>query len=145
MRSTSGFTLIELLIVIGSGILLIGLFAVLGTQTVQNAEFDRVRETIRSELAAAQTDAISGTLDSSWGVKFSSNVVTRFRGATYASRITSFDRVTSFGDDVTISGATEVDFTRPFGLPSASAIVVCSDGTHTATTTVNTNGAIIVQ
>lgn len=145
MRRQTGFTLVELLVVIGIMAVFAGITATVGVTAIRNAEFDRVRETVRNELAIAQADTIGGSLDSTWGVAFTSSTVTRYRGASYASRDISFDRISSFGNAVTLSGTTDVPFTRPTGLPNAAASIVITGGQLHATTTVNTAGAISVQ
>lgn len=145
MRSSHGFTIVELLIVIGVFALFAGIATIVGTRSLRNTEFDRVRETIRMELSSAQADTIGGTLDSAWGVAVFPNAVTRFRGSTYATRVSAFDRTTTFGNAVIIGGASEVDFTRPFGLPASATSITYTDGVYSATTTVSTAGAIDVQ
>ncbi len=144
MRPSSGFTLVEILLTLGLVISLVGLSAALGSQAVRHTEFDRVRESIRSELTAARTDSIGGTLDSSWGVAFFPHAITRYRGTNYATRSTAEDRTLTFENAVLLSGAAEVTFTRPFGIPSAPATIVASDGLRTASTTVNAIGTIDV-
>lgn len=145
MRVSAGFSLVEILIVLGLTIIFVGLSATVGNQAIRNAEFDRVRELIRSELASAQTDSIGGTSDSNWGVAFFPNAITRYRGTSYAARITADDRVTTFGNAVVISGTSDVTFSRPFGLPVSPATITVSDGIHTAITTVNSAGSIDVR
>ncbi len=145
MKSSPGFSLMELIIVMGMTVFLVGLSAAIGTQAIKNAEFDRVRELVRGELATAQADTIGGTLDDTWGVRFFPNAVTRYRGASYAARQTAYDIQTVFSNAVSVTGTADVVFTRPKGLPLAAASIVISDGTHVATTTVNAAGAISVQ
>ena len=145
MKTSRGFTLIELIVVMAVLAVLVGATALLGMRTVNVQEFERVRETARNELVAARSDTIAGSNDSAWGVKFNANSAVRFKGNTYASRVSAYDRTTSFGNTVTISGTSEVDFTRPFGAPSASATIILSDGSRTATMTVNTIGTIQIQ
>lgn len=145
MRLRPGLTLLEIVIVLGLVAVLTGLTAIFSSQALRNAEFDRARETIRNELVAAQSDTIGGTNDSAWGVAFTSSTLTRYRGASYATRDTSFDRVTTFNSNVTISGTTDIPFTRPSGIPSASATIVISSDTLHATTTINPAGLISIQ
>lgn len=145
MKRLPGFTLAELLLALGIMLIFIGATAALSTRAIKNGEFDRVRETVRNELMAAQTDTIAGTFDASWGVAFATNTVTRYRGASYATRNSSFDRVVAFGNGVTISGTADVPFTRPRGFPLAPASIVVTDGLRTATTTINSIGAITIQ
>jgi prepilin-type N-terminal cleavage/methylation domain-containing protein len=145
MKTRSGFTLIEMLIVMAMTAIFAGFAAVLGAPVIRHAEFDRVRETVRNELVAAQADTVGGTLDSAWGVAFTTSTVTRYRGGSYATRVTASDRVTTFSGGFILSGATEVHFSRPTGLVSSTAVVVITSGTLQTTTTVNTAGSISVQ
>lgn len=145
MKTLSGFTLIELLTVMGMLAFFAGLTAAVSVPALRNAEFGRVRETVRNELAAAQAFTISGTFDASWGVAFSSNTVTRYQGTSYATRNAAFDRVTTFGNSVILSGTTDVAFTRPAGIPVTDAAIVIESGALRATTIVNTAGTISVE
>ncbi len=145
MNTRSGFTLVELLIVVGMMAVFAGLAATVSFPAIRNAEFDRVRETVRSELVAAQADTIAGTLDSAWGVAFSANAITRYKGMSYATRSTTYDHTTSFGDGVVLSGTTDIGFNRPTGLPTSTATIVMTSGVLHATTTVSTMGMISTQ
>lgn len=145
MQIRPGFSLVEMLIVIGMMALFAGFASSVSVPMIRHAEFDRVRETVRNELVAAQADTIAGTLDSSWGVAFFSNAVTRYKGGSYASRVTSYDRVTSFDNGVILSGASDIAFNRPSGTPSSTATIVMTSGTLHATTTVSAVGAISIQ
>lgn len=145
MTFRPGFTLMELTIVLGMMAVFAGFASAISVPTIRSAEFDRVRETIRNELVAAQADTIGGTLDAAWGVAFTTGTVIRYRGATYATRNTAFDRVTTFADDVTIGGTRDIPFNRPFGSVTSTATIILTNGTLYATTTVNTAGAVSVQ
>ncbi len=140
-----GFTVFELVVVIGLIAAIAGFSVALTTSALRGQEFDRVREIAKSELAAARSDTIAGTQDSTWGVAFSATAITRFQGATFASRNAAMDRVSGVGNAITISGATEINFLRPYGVPTASATVLLSDGNRTAFITVTDAGAIDVR
>lgn len=145
MHLRSGFTFIELLIVFALLAIFAGFAAMVSAPAIRNAEFDRTRETIRQELVAAQTDTIGGTQDASWGVAFSSNRITRYRGASYATRNSAYDLVTTFMNGSVISGTADVPFTRPFGVPASAATVVITLGAMQATTTVSASGGISIR
>ncbi|MEK7116299.1 MAG: hypothetical protein AAB879_02810 [Patescibacteria group bacterium] len=140
-----GFSIFELVVVIGLIAAIAGFSVVFTTTAIRGQEFDRVRAIIHSELAAARSDTISGTNDSAWGVAFSPNAATRFQGATFATRNAAMDRTTSFGNAVTISGATEIDFVRPHGIPVTSSTVRISDGFRFSFITVTAAGAIDIR
>lgn len=138
----SGFSLFELIVVIAL-IAVISTFSVTLTSTaVRGQEFERVRETIVRELMAARQDTAAGTRDSAWGVVLSPNAITRFQGATFASRNATMDLTTNFGNEIVIAGATEIDFLRPEGIPTASSTILLSDGIRSARITVTAAGAI---
>lgn len=138
----SGFSLFELIIVIAL-IAAIATFSVTLTDTaVRGQEFTRVRETIAQELTAARNDTVAGTRDAAWGVAFSSNAITRFQGTTFATRNATLDRATQFGNEVMISGASEIDFVRPAGTPTASTTILLSNGIRSARITVTETGAL---
>lgn len=141
-----GFTLLEILIVIGFAALLFVVSGLFQTEPrLQSLELERARELIRSDLARAQTDTIAGTEDLPWGVAFTTRSITRFAGASFATRNTSFDVATSFSSPVSISGPAEVVFGRPGGEPSAAAAITVTDGRRTYTIRVNAAGSISVE
>jgi len=145
MKKQRGFTLVELLIVFGIVAALVGLTAAISNTAITNSEFDRVADTLRGELFAAQTDTIAGTHDSAWGVAFNDNSIVRYKGASYATRDQTFDLVTNFGNQVIISGADEVAFTRPYGIPVTSVEISIYDGMRHATATISHIGTIEIN
>lgn len=144
MRSLPGFTMFEILIVMAMLVFFAGLTAAISAKALRNGEFDRVRETLRGELVAAQANSIAGTLDSAWGVAVATSSITRYRGASYATRNATYDRTTIFSGSIKLSGTTDVAFSRPNGT-STPATIVITDGTSFTTTTVNAVGAIEVK
>jgi len=142
LRTAPGFTLVEAGVILGVMVILVGMYAALGNRAIQNMEFHRVRELVRTELSAAQADTIAGTRDARWGVAFFPNSLVRYQGSSYASRVTAFDLTKTFSNAVVISGTSDVAFTRPYGLPVSSASIVISDGANTSTITVNVAGRI---
>ncbi len=130
--------------VMGIMLLLVGLTAAISGRSIRNSEFDRVRDTIRGELFAAQADTMAGTRDSAWGVAFFSNSITRYKGDSFITRDQTFDLVTDFKNQVIISGTVDVPFIRPFGLVSTTAQIHISDDTLyvSSTATISPSGAI---
>lgn len=143
-HSEFGFTLIELLVVMGIVIILTSLGAIVGTKTLQHQEITRTVDIVRSELATARSHAFSGTNDTAWGVAFFDNRAVRFSGATYSARNASDDRTSIFSSTISITGASEIDFTRPEGIPQTPATLTITDGTSTYTITIAATGSISV-
>lgn len=140
--SWSGFTLVETLIVLAIFVFLLSGAALVGNQIVRWNEFDRAKETIRSELLTAQGDTIAGTQGGAWGVAFGPRSLTAFFGNTYAARNPAYDRTTSFSSQIRFFAPAEIDFLAPRGLPKATGTIVVTDGAHAATATVNAAGLI---
>ncbi len=145
MKKISGVTLVEMLIVFGIMAVLVGLTAAISNTSINNSEFDRVKDALRGELFAAQADTMAGTLDSTWGVTFGLNSITRYKGNNYEDRDTDFDLVNDFSNNVIISGADEVVFTRPYGIPVTSIELHITDGFRHATATVSHVGKIEIE
>ncbi len=121
-----GFTLVEMIIVI---IILSILFAgtlvaignVFGKQNVKNHGIQMV-ETMRE----AHRNAISQRLDAPWGIKFddasSPNTYTLFKGASFISRDTDYDRQIVLPTSLSIDslslngGGDEMIFTQETGI-----------------------------
>jgi prepilin-type N-terminal cleavage/methylation domain-containing protein len=145
MKLISGFTLSELLLVLGIMGVLVGITAVMSNTSLKNTEFDRVVDTVRGEIFAAQSDTIAGTLDSEWGVAFFTSSIVRYKGQNYTNRDPAFDLITEFSNQVIIQNADEVAFTRPHGTPVTSVEVSIYDGLRYATATVNHIGTIEIK
>lgn len=140
-----GFTLIELLIVLAIGAMALGSLVIFGNQFIVAQELDRAVELTKNELKAAQSNSISGTMDSVWGVEFFSNYIIRFRGESFANRVEEFDYLTNFSSALSISGPNEIVFSRPNGIPSITGDIIFTLGSRTKTITINTEGVISVQ
>ncbi|MDP3793923.1 MAG: hypothetical protein Q8R07_04175, partial [Candidatus Uhrbacteria bacterium] len=90
----------------------------------------------------ARDDTISGTRDANWGVAFFPHLIVRFQGDGYAARVSGFDRATTIDPSITLSGASEINFRRPEGVPTASGTVMIKIDSQTAVITVNEAGMV---
>jgi prepilin-type N-terminal cleavage/methylation domain-containing protein len=145
MKLISGFTLSELLLVLGIMGVLVGITAAMSNTSLKNTEFDRVVDTVRGEIFAAQADTIAGTFDSEWGVAFFANSIVRYKGPNYLNRDPAFDLITEFSNQVILQNADEVAFTRPYGMPVTSVELSMFDGLRYATATVSHMGTIEIK
>jgi prepilin-type N-terminal cleavage/methylation domain-containing protein len=136
-----GFTLIELIIVLTISAIL---FSIVGSLSV--AAFPRTQLSIESAIVLqtvrrAQSKAITGTKDETWGVKFNASQMVLFAGDTYAARVTALDQAHSFPEDLVLSGLTEVLFSARTGTPSTTGDIVLTQGSTGKTITLNLNAA----
>ncbi len=138
-----GFTLLEILLGISISILLLTTAVwALGNQAVRLGSLRETREAVRHELELARDDTAAGTRDANWGVAFFPHLLVRFQGDGYATRVSGFDRATTVDSSITFSGAGEIDFRRPEGVPVASGTVMIKNSSQTAIITVNDVGAV---
>jgi len=141
--SSRGFTLVEMLIVLA----LLGAIAAVGIPvyyTIQGRnDADVAVQSIALSLRRAQLLSEGSSGDSVWGVHMATGTVTVFRGASYASRATSFDEVNDLSPAITASGVNDVTYSKVYGLPSATGtMLLTSKADGTRTITINTKGGV---
>jgi prepilin-type N-terminal cleavage/methylation domain-containing protein len=137
-----GFTLIELLLVI-SIVLIIGTFSVVffSRFLTQNAVANSQDQLI-TELRKAQIYAMMGRQNGNWGVRFGSNKITLFQGNSYDTRNNAFDETFSQNPNISISGFSEIVFSKATGLPSTVGTYTITGSDSSKQITVNSQGIV---
>jgi len=139
----SGFTLFE--IVIG-----ISLMAILAAITIPvhrgfflKNDLDNSSITVVQSLRRAQDLARGVASDFAWGTRVEPTRVIVFRGTSFASRDASFDEIVTLPATYSLSGVSEVVFSKAMGLPltTGNIIITNSEGTS-ATININAKGTI---
>lgn len=120
---TKAFTLIELLLVIAGIAALGALTAPIGVRFLQGQILDETANGILETLRRSQNSAIYQKNDSAFGVAFFPGNYVLFQGNSYASRAASADEIFELGGNTSVSGITEVVFSKLTGLPSVSGIL----------------------
>lgn len=142
-RTKSGFSLIEMLLCVA----VLGcifafsnpIYALFQTRN----DLDIASDTVANELRSAQTFAQAVDGDIEWGVYVQNTGVTLFKGSTYATRDTTYDQVATFTSSMTVSGPTEIIFSKVFGLPSTTGtITLTSPNNETRTVAINAKGTL---
>lgn len=142
-KSGAGFTLIEVLL----SITLIGIISGIGAivyQQLQNRnDLDIAVGSVASSFRRAQalSQAIEG--DTTWGVRINTGSIVLFQGASYATRVTSFDEVTNISSAIVGSGFVEVVFSKLTGLPQTNGVLTFTNSNDSRTITLNAQGAVI--
>lgn len=137
-----GFTLIEITVVVAISIALL-VFSIpvvvhfLSYQTLQDTQ-----ATLVASLRQAHTNALYQKNDSAFGVRFLSGSYVLFQGASYATRTASYDITTTIPASVTVSGITEVVFTKRTGIPSTTGTILLQSGNRNRSVTINQQGSI---
>ncbi len=112
-----GFTAIELMLSVAILAAIAG-FAVAGFFGFQarndlNMTTDLVVQNLRQAQIYARTSREGGA----WGVALDADEMTLFQGDSYASRNSAFDEVYPLPVMLTVSGLSEVVFSRVYGIP----------------------------
>jgi prepilin-type N-terminal cleavage/methylation domain-containing protein len=142
MDHQKGFTLIELLLVI-SIVIAIGTFSVVffSRALTQNAVAN-MQDHLMGQLRKAQLYAMMGKQNGNWGVRFGSNTLTLFQGNSYATRNSAFDENFYENANISLSGFTEVVFSKTSGLPSTTGTFVITGNDTSKQVVVNSQGVV---
>ncbi len=143
----NGFTFIEIIIVIAIMGALGTLSSIFYSRFIsQNAVFNTSDQLVQS-LRKAQIYAMVGRKSNSlgWGVKWDSvaHRIILFQGNTFTGRNSALDETFTVNSNISISGLTEVDYTRVTGLPSptsATITISSASGNNSETVTLNSQG-----
>ncbi len=139
---TAGFTIIELLVVLAAMAALLGMaipsLHLFLSQTGQQDATVAYAQALRR----AQTLAQSGRGDSPWGVLIATSSATLFKGATYATRDSSYDEPFAFTFPLTVSGLTEVDFSKFGGTTTGGTTTIAAYGAVSKTVGINAKGTL---
>jgi prepilin-type N-terminal cleavage/methylation domain-containing protein len=138
-----GFTLIELLLVIALVLILgISTSAFFGRFYYQMSVRD-ASEAIVGAIREAQSLAMSGKNNSSWGVKHEPSKITVFKGDSFSGRDQSADQIFPKSSGIEISGFDEIIFSPPSGFPTQTfSHVTVSRRNIEESFSINSEGAI---
>jgi hypothetical protein len=131
-----------MLLVIGL-MLVIGVFMFpLGISFYRSQMANEGVEGIESALRRAQTFAMTGKHDSSFGVKFFEDSYLLFEGGSYASRTTAEDELYTLGAEIADSSLDEVVFELFSGSPSVTGVIEIYSGEKSGQVEVTAAGRI---
>ncbi len=142
VNSKSGFTLLEMILV-ASIISIITVMCVPIYASLQKTNSLNVTtNTLVQDLYQAQILSRSEMHNSSWGVAINNTSVTLYAGTSYASRNSSYDSVFYIPTTSTVSGLSEVDYSKFYGLPQTTGTFTIKSGVSTSTATINAEGMV---
>lgn len=116
-NKTIGFTLMEVLIVVVLMTLFLLLTIPFGIEFYREQVIEEQTSSLTNNLKIAQSHALSGKNDSSWGIKFFTDYYILFMGEDYddPERDTTYDREFSLSSGIEIEGISEVVFEKGTG------------------------------
>ncbi len=138
-----GFTLPEVL-------LSLTLLSIIGAMTIPmyrtfmvRNDLDTAATTVAHSLRRAQALSISGSGDTTWGVRVGVGSILIYKGSSYISRDPQFDENTSIPTTIVPTGINEVNFSKVLGVPSATGtFILTSQANETRTITINQKGMV---
>lgn len=122
----SGFSLVEMLLTMGLLVSLTGLSMTIYMSYLDQNKLDSARSTVVQALTAAQTNAAAAVGDSEWGVRVNTANVILFKGSSYATRDATQDFTYTYSTTVSLSGPTEVVFSRVYAVPATTGTITLS-------------------
>ena len=141
-NTTNGFTFIEIAIVVALTSLLLIVIIPLALQFFKTQNVTDTTTTLLSSLRDAHSMAVSQKNNSSFGVKFLSSSYVVFQGSSYTSRTQSEDTVIPVPTNTTISGMSEIVFTKRTGIPNITGVILVQSGSKNLSISINTQGII---
>ena len=141
-KNNRGFSLVEILVVISVFLLL----TVGGIETYVQVKASESLHAVSGEIADAarraqiKSEAVEG--DSQWGFHINATNAIVFKGASYASRTTSFDETYQFSTTVLVAGTTEYIYAKMTGMPSVAGTTTLTLSGKTRTILINAQGII---
>lgn len=143
---TRGFSLIEVLLSVVIIGMLVGMSLPLYQAYQTRNDLDVATESIAQMLRRAQTYSRGMNEDSQWGVHATAGSATLFKGATYASRDTTYDETVTIPASFSVTAGSDVLFSKLYAVPTTTGNVVTITATNTNDTrTVTINGAGMVS
>ncbi len=135
-----GFTIIEMLIVMAIISAVASLSSPFILAYMNRNDLDVAVNTLVQTGRRAQTMSTGVESDSQWGVQVGGGKITLFKGGSYSGRDSSFDENYDISPNISLSGITEIAYTKVFGLPSATGTTTLTNGNDTRTVTINGKG-----
>ncbi len=142
MPSASGFTIIEMLLVVAIMSVLTAVSAPLYLNLSNSNQLDAATNLIVQDLYQAQTHSRNQSQDSGWGVAVNGQVITLFSGTSYASRNVANDVNYTVPTAITLSGSSQVVYSKLYGLPTTNGSFSLVGGGKASTVTVNSKGTV---
>jgi type II secretory pathway pseudopilin PulG len=105
-------------------------------------DLDVAGQQVASALRRAQTYARGMDDDSAWSVAVQPGTATLYKGTTFVSRDAAYDEVINLPATISVSGLSNIPFTKFTGLPGTTGTITLTSTNDTRTITINTKGMV---
>ncbi|MEI8060838.1 MAG: type II secretion system protein [Candidatus Berkelbacteria bacterium] len=141
MKKRTGFTLIEVLLSVATITVIAGFSVPLYLRSQNKNDLDVAAQSFEQALRRSQVLSISSQGDSSWGVRIDPGNITLYKGTTYVGRDATYDEITTFPTNMTLSAPTEIYFAKMTGVPNSTpSLTMTSVQNDSRTITINAKG-----
>lgn len=141
--SFKGYTLVEVLLVVALLALIAGILTVLDRGFLLKNDIILAEESVRHSVRRANLLARAGSENSEWSVRVESDQVTVYMGDDFSARDTAYDESFDLPPAVSVSGVTEITFSKNEGTPdNFGNINLTLETGESRTVTVNAKGFI---
>lgn len=109
----------------------------------ESSDLDAVFNLVNNTLTKSQNRSQFIFKDSNWGIKLLNNQLTTFKGASYATRDTSADEKINLPPNITVSGLTEIVFSKLKGYPNVTGTIsLINNSGQTKNIIINEKGSV---
>ncbi len=137
-----GFSIVELLITI-SIMSVLGAIVLTTYSSIRKTSETIVASNVFADtLKSASLKARTMEFDSSWGVKIIATDIVLFSGNTYTTRVQSRDVLYDIPDSLTVTGPTEVVFSKLYGIPSVANTITFTNAASWTAVRIGPNGTV---
>lgn len=140
-----GFTLIEILLVVAIIIFLAAITFPLGLDFYKRQQLQTHSQQILQTLRRTQLKAMAVEADSSFGIYITNDNYTLFKGVSYQNRDPQCDEVFDLPTIITVSGPSEVVFSKFKGEPNMIGNIILNSDGLTQTININEIGRINLE
>jgi prepilin-type N-terminal cleavage/methylation domain-containing protein len=137
-----GFTLIELILVVAMILILTTMSTSFYSRFINQNSVINASDQLVMQLRKAQMYAMMGKQNSNWGVGYSSNTMTLYKGSTFTGHTTEFDENFTVPTSVTITGLSDVNFTKTTGATGTQSITISDQNGNSSAVNVNSLGTV---
>jgi prepilin-type N-terminal cleavage/methylation domain-containing protein len=142
-NDSRGFTLIELLLVVAILLTLTGMTPTFYNRFLLQNAVANTTDQLAGSIRKAQIYSMVGKQNSAWSVNYSSNRITVYKGTNFAGRDQTLDEEFSVNPAVSITWASDIQFTKLSGSQSTAVTsVTISGGNNSDVLTLNNQGVI---
>jgi len=138
-----GFTMLEIMLVMTVIVIATALTMPIYQAFQPKNDIEVASTAVANGARRAQILSQASNMDSAWGIKIETGKVIVFKGDSYEMRDQEEDEIFEIAKNISISGITEIVFSKTFGMPNPSGeIILRSINNDIKTININEKGTV---